>query len=214
MKFHIRLMSNRRFSPTRFLALGFAGIILLGAGLLSLPVAARDGGFTPWLTCLFTAASATCVTGLVVVDTSLHWSGFGQGVLLCLLQLGGLGFISLITLVSLALRRSIISLRVPRPGLLLHRLHGSCAVSDRRIAPRLGGDGRLHGPCAVSHRRIAPCLGKHGLLLRRLLPGGFLLAQIVEFPLGQLPLLFLLLLLVLLVPVTQLVNELLYIQMK
>lgn len=98
---------GNHLNPTRMIALGFGVIILLGTILLHLPVSARDGRFTPWLTCLFTATSATCVTGLVQVDTFLHWTPFGQGVVLILLQLGGLGFVTLMTLVSLALRRRI-----------------------------------------------------------------------------------------------------------
>ena len=97
----------RGLNPTRLVALGFGGIILLGAFLLHLPFSARDGEWTSWLICLFTATSATCVTGLAQVDTFLHWSWFGQGVILMLLQLGGLGFVSLITLVSLALQQRI-----------------------------------------------------------------------------------------------------------
>ncbi|MGI5963855.1 MAG: TrkH family potassium uptake protein [Lawsonibacter sp.] len=94
-------------NPTRLVVLGFACVILLGAFLLHLPVSTRDGQVTSWLVCLFTATSATCVTGLVQVDTFLHWSFFGQLVILLLLQLGGLGFISLLTLIWLALRRRI-----------------------------------------------------------------------------------------------------------
>lgn len=107
MKPTFRLLSNRNFNPTRLIAVGFLAIILLGSFLLALPVATWDGRPTPWLSCLFTATSATCVTGLVVVDTFLHWSPFGQGVILVLIQLGGLGFISLITLVSFALHQRI-----------------------------------------------------------------------------------------------------------
>lgn len=62
---------------------------------------------TPWLTCLFTATSATCVTGLVLVDTAVHWSIFGQAVILLLLQLGGLGFVTLISIIPFALHRRI-----------------------------------------------------------------------------------------------------------
>lgn len=98
---------GKKLNPTRMIALGFGAIILLGTLLLHLPIAARDGEATRWLTCLFTATSATCVTGLTQVDTFLHWSPFGQGVVLVLLQLGGLGFVSLLTLVSLALKRRI-----------------------------------------------------------------------------------------------------------
>lgn len=101
------LRGGKGLNPTRLIALGFGLIILLGTLLLHLPAAARSGEWTSWLTCLFTATSATCVTGLAKVDTFLHWSWFGQLVILVLLQLGGLGFVTLLTLVSLALRRRI-----------------------------------------------------------------------------------------------------------
>ena len=98
---------NRHLNPTRMIALSFGGIILFGAFLLHLPISARSGECTSWLTCLFTATSATCVTGLAKVDTFLHWTSFGQGVILIMIQIGGLGFVSLMTLISLALRRQI-----------------------------------------------------------------------------------------------------------
>ena len=98
---------QKKLNPTRYIVLGFGGIILLGALLLHLPLSARDGLPTPWLTCLFTATSATCVTGLVMVDTAVHWTWFGQLVILLLLQLGGLGFVTLISVVPFALRRRI-----------------------------------------------------------------------------------------------------------
>ena len=87
----LRLLSNQNFNPTRLIVVSFGAIILLGTFLLHLPISARDGQFTPWLTCLFTATSATCVTGLVLVDSALHWTPFGQGVILAMIQLGGLG---------------------------------------------------------------------------------------------------------------------------
>ena len=98
---------RRSINPTRYIVLGFGAIILIGSLLLHLPVASRDGQLTPWLICLFTATSATCVTGLVLVDTAIHWSGFGQGVILLLLQLGGLGFVTLISIVPFALHQRI-----------------------------------------------------------------------------------------------------------
>ncbi|MEA4934696.1 MAG: potassium transporter TrkG, partial [Lawsonibacter sp.] len=101
------LHRGKNLNPTRLIALGFGAIILLGTLLLYLPISSRTGEMTPWIICLFTATSATCVTGLAQVDTFLYWSSFGQGVILVLLQLGGLGFVSLITLASLALRRRI-----------------------------------------------------------------------------------------------------------
>lgn len=99
--------AGQSLNPTRLLALGFGAMILAGTVLLRLPVSARSGEATPWLTCLFTAASATCVTGLVQVDTMLHWSGFGQAVILFLLQLGGLGFVTVLSLISFVLHRRI-----------------------------------------------------------------------------------------------------------
>ncbi len=105
-----RLWLNKRqtrISPTRIIAITFAAIILLGAILLMLPVASRDGvscGFRP---ALFTATSATCVTGLVLYDTWTQWSGFGQTVILCLIEIGGLGFMSAASLVIFLLRKRI-----------------------------------------------------------------------------------------------------------
>lgn len=93
--------------PTTVMALGFLLIILTGAALLMLPISARGGAHTPLLTALFTATSATCVTGLVTVGTATHWSGFGQAVLLLLIQIGGLGFMTMASLASFALRRTI-----------------------------------------------------------------------------------------------------------
>lgn len=89
------------------MVLGFAFVILLGAFLLSLPLAVKNGENSGFLTALFTAASATCVTGLVVVDTYTHWSLFGQIVILILIQIGGLGFMTMATMFSLVLRRKI-----------------------------------------------------------------------------------------------------------
>lgn len=96
-----------RLTPTQGIVLGFACVILLGALLLMLPVASATGERTDFLTCLFTATSAVCVTGLVVVDTGTHWSSFGQAVILLLIQIGGLGWMSVATLVALIVRKRI-----------------------------------------------------------------------------------------------------------
>ena len=93
--------------PMQVIALAFAGIILLGAWLLTLPAASRSGGRCPWLKALFTATSATCVTGLTPFDTWSQWSPFGQGVLLCLIEVGGLGFMSMATLFIFLLRKRV-----------------------------------------------------------------------------------------------------------
>lgn len=81
-------------SPTQMIATAFAGIILVGAVLLTLPLASRDGISCGFHSALFTATSATCVTGLVLFDTWSQWSGFGQSVILLLIEIGGLGFMS------------------------------------------------------------------------------------------------------------------------
>lgn len=96
-----------KMSPTRTIALAFAAIILVGTLLLALPVASRDGESAGLLPSLFTATSATCVTGLVLFDTWTQWSGFGQTVILCLIEIGGLGFMSAASLVIFVLRRKI-----------------------------------------------------------------------------------------------------------
>ncbi|MDD6643640.1 MAG: TrkH family potassium uptake protein [Firmicutes bacterium] len=95
-----------RLSPARLIALGFFIVILVGALLLTLPFASKDGSAN-FLDALFTSTSATCVTGLVVRDTFTGWTTFGQLVILLLIQLGGLGFMTVITLISFALGKRL-----------------------------------------------------------------------------------------------------------
>lgn len=97
----------KSLSATKVIALVFLAIIMLGTLLLSLPAASRSGvscGFRP---ALFTATSATCVTGLILFDTWTQWSGFGQAVILCLIEIGGLGFMSAASLVFFMFRRKV-----------------------------------------------------------------------------------------------------------
>lgn len=101
---HSRLLHN--LSPTQTIALSFCLIILTGTLLLMLPVSTRDGQETQFLDALFTAASATCVTGLVRFDTYSHWTLFGQVVILLMIQIGGIGFMTIaMFFVMLAKRR-------------------------------------------------------------------------------------------------------------
>lgn len=103
-----RLASLRpTLSPAQTVILGFAAVILTGGILLSLPIASESGRSTPFLTALFTANSATCVTGLVVVDTAEHYSHFGELVIMLLIQLGGFGYMTSWALLSLILGRRI-----------------------------------------------------------------------------------------------------------
>ena len=98
---------SKHLSATRIVALVFVGLIALGTLLLMLPVAPRSGGSCGFRPALFTATSATCVTGLVLYDTWSQWSGFGQTVIICLIQIGGLGFMSIATMVVFLLRRKV-----------------------------------------------------------------------------------------------------------
>ena len=90
-------------SPAQTIIVGFLTIILVGAFLLMLPVASASGKPTPFLTALFTATSATCVTGLVVVDTADYWSIFGELVILTLIHLGGFGYMTSWAILALIL---------------------------------------------------------------------------------------------------------------
>lgn len=94
-------------TPARVLVAGFAAIVLLGAFLLMLPISNAKGVPLPFLDALFTSTSATCVTGLVVVDTGTHFTVFGQVVIMLLIQIGGLGFMTMATLFALALKKKI-----------------------------------------------------------------------------------------------------------
>ncbi len=96
-----------KLSIWQYLALGYLMIIILGGILLILPFATRDGQSTTFLNALFTATSATCVTGLAPYDTATHWSIFGQIVILLLIQLGGLGFTTFVSVLFLMIRRGL-----------------------------------------------------------------------------------------------------------
>ena len=97
----------KRLSATQIVAIVFVMIILFGTALLVLPVASRSGVSCGIRPALFTATSATCVTGLVLYDTWTQWSGFGQTVIICLIQIGGLGFMSIAAMVVFLLRRKV-----------------------------------------------------------------------------------------------------------
>ncbi|UNK17695.1 TrkH family potassium uptake protein [Paenibacillus sp. N3/727] len=96
-----------RLSPPQILVMGFGGIITIGTLLLMLPIANTTGEPLNFMDALFTATSATCVTGLVVVDTGTFFSSFGQVVIMLLIQIGGLGFMTMATLFALVLKRRI-----------------------------------------------------------------------------------------------------------
>lgn len=118
-------MKLKKLTPARLIALSFFAVIAVGAGLLMLPVASKGAPAAP-LDALFTATSATCVTGLIVRDTFTGWTLFGQLVILALIQLGGLGFMTVITLVSFAIGKRL-------------------SLYDRKVLMQSAGNATLNG---------------------------------------------------------------------
>lgn len=115
-----------KLSSAQVIIFGFAGVIILATLLLMLPISSADNTSTPFLNAAFTATSATCVTGLVVYDTATHWSAFGQAIILALIQIGGMGVVT----VAICFSR----LSGKKVGLL-----GRSFMQDSIAAPRLGG---------------------------------------------------------------------------
>lgn len=126
-------MTTRLAHPSSVLALAFLAVIGIGTGLLMLPMSHAAGEGAPWLAALFTATSAVCVTGLVVVDTGTYWSGFGQAVILGLFQLGGFGMMTSATLLGLLVNRQM---RL-RSKLLLQAETHSLGMGDVRSVAKL-----------------------------------------------------------------------------
>ena len=124
------LCRKRRLSSFQIIILGFAGVILLGALLLMLPISATARCVTPFHEALFTATSAVCVTGLVVQDTGSYWSVFGQAVILTLIQIGGLGVVTVAASFALLSGRRI-------------SLMQRSIMQDAISAPKVGGIVRL-----------------------------------------------------------------------
>lgn len=120
----------RYLTSAQIIILGFFSIILLGALLLMLPLSAKCGRITPFSKTLFTATSAVCVTGLVVVDTGSYWSAFGQTVILLLIQIGGLGVITVASLFTMLSHQKI-------------SLMQRSIMQDAISAPQVGGVVRL-----------------------------------------------------------------------
>lgn len=98
---------NFKLKGVQILALGFIFVILVGALILTLPISTTSGERTNFLDALFTATSAVCVTGLIVVDTGTYWNMFGQTVIMILIEIGGLGFMSFTTLIAIILGKKI-----------------------------------------------------------------------------------------------------------
>ena len=103
----ISLKNKTKLNGVQILALGFLVVIIIGSVILSLPISSRSGEPTNFLDAIFTSTSAVCVTGLITLDTSTHWSTFGQTVIMMLIEIGGLGFMSFAVLISLILGKKI-----------------------------------------------------------------------------------------------------------
>ena len=121
---------KRRLSSFQIIISGFAGVILLGALLLMLPISTNGRNVTPFNKTLFTATSAVCVTGLVVQDTGSYWSTFGQAIILALIQIGGLGVVTVAASFALLSGRKI-------------SLMQRSTMQDAISAPKVGGIVRL-----------------------------------------------------------------------
>ena len=123
---------ERKLSSSQMIILGFAAVILLGALLLMLPVSSKSGEITPFLDCLLTSTSAVCVTGLVVYDTAAHWTVFGQAIIIVLIQIGGMGVITVAAAITMAAGKKI-------------SLMQRSTMQDAISAPQVGGIVRFTG---------------------------------------------------------------------
>ena len=126
------LHKKRQMNSFQFIILGFAAVIVIGALILMLPVSSKSGEVTPFYEALFTATSAVCVTGLVVLDTASHWSVFGQSVILIMIQIGGLGVVTVAASFALLSGRKI-------------SLMQRSTIQEAIAAPKMGGIVRLTG---------------------------------------------------------------------
>lgn len=132
MVFMRPLQQKKRTSPFQIIILGFLLVILAGSFLLMLPISTKQRIWTPFVDALFTSTSAVCVTGLVLHDTATYWSGFGQLIIILLIQIGGLG------VVTVAGAFAILSGR--RIGLMQRS-----TMQEAIAAPNVGGIVRLTG---------------------------------------------------------------------
>ena len=124
--------SGKKLTSSQIIILGFSGVIALGTILLMLPVSCQGRHMTPFVDALFTATSAVCVTGLIVRDTATYWSSFGQAVILLLIQIGGMGVITVAASITMVSGRKI-------------SLMQRSTMQEAIAAPKVGGIVRLTG---------------------------------------------------------------------
>ena len=142
---HVLFRIPKHINSFQIIILGFAGVILFGALLLMLPFSSQSGHMTPFLDSLFTATSAVCVTGLVLHDTATYWSGFGQAVILLLIQIGGMGVITVAAAITMISGRRI-------------SLMQRSTMQEAIAAPKVGGIVRLTG-FIIRSTLVLECLG-------------------------------------------------------
>ena len=126
------VLHKRRLSSSQIILFGFAGVILAGTLLLLLPFATNSGEGATFWDALFTSTSAVCVTGLIVQDTATYWSGFGQAVILLMIQIGGMGVITVAAAITMASGKKI-------------SLMQRSTMQDAISAPQVGGIVRFTG---------------------------------------------------------------------
>ena len=123
---------NPRITPARVVILGFMLLIFVGTALLMLPISTYEPGGASFMDCLFTATSATCVTGLVLHDTAQYWTLFGQAVILVLIQIGGLGIVTMALAITMFSGKKI-------------GLKQRWVMQESIAAPQVGGIVRMTG---------------------------------------------------------------------
>lgn len=151
-----------KMSHVQIIALGFFLIIMAGTLLLMLPAATKNGQGASFLDALFTATSASCVTGLVVQDTSTYWSGFGQAAILLMIQIGGLGFMTIATMFFMLLKRRV---HLRGRELLTESINGNQVGGIMKLAKKiLIGTFLIEGIGAmILMIRFVPLYGKQGV---------------------------------------------------
>ena len=128
----MKIFTRTRLSTFQIIFFSFLGMILIGTLLLMLPISNAAGEVTPFINALFTATSSACVTGLIVYDTATYWSAFGQGVLLTLIQIGGLGVVTVAVAIARVSGKKI--------GVMQRS-----TMQDAISAPQVGGIVRFTG---------------------------------------------------------------------
>lgn len=136
------LIRLHKLNTAQIITLGFAGVIFVGGIILWLPICSASGQFTSFTDAMFTATTCVCVTGLVTVTTAVHWSGFGKAVILILIQIGGIGVVSLTSIIFIKLNKKISmrNRRMIQEAYNLDQMSGLVRVVKRVISCVFGAE--------------------------------------------------------------------------